>query len=228
MPVEVRELIKISSSINTSGNMGSNEGPDFKLESINKQTQHWVPKVPSGTDWENICCNYDTLTLLRGETFVQLGLQDPKVQKPRKTKELSNEVTAIHVLLRTKHYLSDPLSPKPLSSLDDSPLDPMLSTFSTQAREKRGRFFDVYMQHEIPRTCARMAVPFHEPPVFVTPQERKDYEAVTYRTIAELKVIIDEKIQTVSVQDVREVFQESYVIEVTKKKGVKNQITWTS
>ena len=72
MPVEVRELIEISSSIITSGNIGSNDGADFKLESINKYTQLWVPKVLSGTDWDNICCNYDTLTLLRGETCVQL------------------------------------------------------------------------------------------------------------------------------------------------------------
>jgi hypothetical protein len=64
LPAEILQHLNKSSSINTSGKLATNEGADFKWEQINKQTQHWIPKVPTGKDWEMICGNYDTLTVL--------------------------------------------------------------------------------------------------------------------------------------------------------------------
>ncbi len=42
-----------------SGMTYTREGPDFRLEEINKHIQQWLPKGPTGKDWENVWLNFD-------------------------------------------------------------------------------------------------------------------------------------------------------------------------
>ena len=152
-----------------------------------------------------------------------MGIQDPKIPRKRNEKDLSKEVAAFRAVVRQQRYLTNPSSNKPLTSLDGVPLDPNLVTFSSQAREKRAMYYDVYQKYEHIRTGTRTTVPFHEAPVFITPQEREEYQSLSNQTIAQLKEIIQNRLQSISVSDVKEVFTESYKTDVTKKKGVKKQ-----
>ena len=122
-------------------------------------------------------------------------------------------------MIREKHYLDQPLNEKSLMSLAGTELDPQLRSFSKDAREKRARYY-VYMSYEAERVRRRMAVPFKETPVFVTPDERKQYEADSKRTIEELKIMIHEHIAKISDSDVRESFEDSYG-ELDNATGVK-------
>ena len=85
MPDCLEEVVLKVKSVNTSGIQSSNEGADFKLEIINKQTQKWTPKVPSGRDWQTICGNYDALCDLRENTFTQIHVAGHSSQKRKET-----------------------------------------------------------------------------------------------------------------------------------------------
>ena len=43
--------------VNTSGQIETDEGPDFKLDAKNKITQNLLPPHPKGEDWERVYAN---------------------------------------------------------------------------------------------------------------------------------------------------------------------------
>ena len=223
MPDCLQEQVLRVNSVNTSGIPSTNEGSDFKMEMINRQTQKWTPKVPTGHDWEVICSNHDALSELRENTFAQIGTGQSTSEHSKKTeKKHDKEEDALRSLIRQKHYLDEPLTNKTLVSLAGIELDPQLVSFSKDARTKRALYFDAKMDCEKTRCCTRLAVPFKEPPIFVTPGERKQYEADSNRTINELKVMISDKMSNISDNDVREAFEESFN-DLMKTKFVKKR-----
>ena len=50
MPEKVRLLADTSMSLNTTGVACTGEAPDFRLEEVNKQTQHFMPQAPKESD----------------------------------------------------------------------------------------------------------------------------------------------------------------------------------
>ena len=123
MPDEIEHFIEGASSINTSGQSGTSEGPDFRLEVVSKQTQSWMPKVPSGEDWKIVCNNFDSLILLRDKMFYQMGLNDPKIGKTRKCRDYSKEIEGFRTVLRQRKYILEPESPRGVTSLSGRTLD---------------------------------------------------------------------------------------------------------
>ena len=92
MPPEMEGHATTVWSLNTPGKRGTNEAADFKLEEVNKQIQHWIPKVPSGSDWTVVCYNYNTLINLRETTFNQIGIKDPKNRSIHLCKDMRAEI----------------------------------------------------------------------------------------------------------------------------------------
>ena len=206
LPEELQSQVKYYWSLNTSGISGSNEGPDFKLEAINKTLQHWLPSSPSGHDWQQVSCQYDDLLHLRETVFDQIGTQDPKIRERGKPRDLSEEVKAFRQLIRSKDYLSNPKIDRHLISLDNEMLNQDLVNFSARSREKHALYFDAYMNHEEKRTVVRTTIPFKQDPVFVTMTETETHEALENKTIEMIKSEIEYMLSHLSDENIKEAF----------------------
>ncbi|CAH1784556.1 unnamed protein product, partial [Owenia fusiformis] len=79
MPPQVREIVHKAMCINTSGIPNSAEGADFKLETINKKGQFWMPQRPTLNDWDRMCANFDSLENIRSTVFKNCGQNDPQL-----------------------------------------------------------------------------------------------------------------------------------------------------
>ena len=206
MPADLRNEVLKCWSINTSSIAGTSQGPDFKLEEINRQTQAWLPKVPSGHDWNVVCNNFDTLSQLKDGTLTQLGVSDPK-QTAHKQKVLTKEVDAFRALLREHQYLSKPREERGIFSLAGQKLSDGLINFCEQARVKRSKFYDAFMETEPLRCSSRATIQFKEHPVFVTLEEEKEYQSLNKLTIPELKGVIKDKLNMVLESEAKYAFE---------------------
>ena len=109
MPREVRELARESLSLNLSGVFGTAEGPEFRLEEINKGVQQLMPPISQLKDWNNVCCSYKGLQELRHVVFEDKGTLDPKCKTAVRNRPTNVcEENALRVLLREKKYLMTP------------------------------------------------------------------------------------------------------------------------
>ena len=221
VPDEVGLLLRDSWSINTSGVPKTNEGPDFKLEAINKTIQHWLPSNPSGLDWQQACCQYDELLNLRKKMFEQIALHDPKIRRKEEQPRLDQEISEFRELIRTKGYLNDPCTSKYLVSLDGRQLNQELTNFSNRSREKRALYFDAYMEHEPRRSEVRTNIPFKEPPICVTMEEKADLEKIDRKTIQTLREEIEFMLASIADDSIKEAFSEILQEVKTKKGAVK-------
>ena len=61
--------------------------------------------------------------------------------------------------------------------------------FCEQARVKRSKFYDAFMEIKILRCSSRATIQFKEHPVFVTLEEEKEYQSLNKLTISEIKCI---------------------------------------
>ena len=218
MPDTLLELVRRTWSINTSGISGTNEGPDFKLETINKTIQNWLPAVPSGKDWMQCCAQHDDLLRLRQKLFHQLGSKDPKARGRHQERNLQHETLEFRAVLREHEYLSQPRSDRTLVSIDGRPLDPEVVRFSDLCREKRALYCRAYLGHEKRRSVIRTAIPFREPPVFICPEERTEYERVENKTIDQLKEDIPVLIACIAEVSLREAFSDARTLLHSMKK----------
>ena len=147
MPDTLLEPVKRTWSINTSGISETNEGPDFKLEVINKTIQNWLPAIPSGKDWMQCYAQHDDLRLWQ-KLFHQLGSKDPKAKGRHQERNMQHEILGFRAVLREHEYLSQPRSDRTPVSIDGRPLDPEVVKFSDLRREKRALYCPAYLGHE--------------------------------------------------------------------------------
>ena len=216
-----REHVLSSWSINTSGIMGTSEGADFKHEVINKTLQHWVPANPSGDDWNRASCNHDQLKTLREEVFAQACLKDPKNNATsRQAINLENELLAFRGLIRENQFLSNPTAPLPLKSITGVLLEQDAVNILSLCRSKRAKYCEIYRKYEPIRSNTRATVPFNEPPIFITEEERLDFQRIDKKRSKELKLEIPEKIAAVTIEKVRDALKEAWD-EVLKKQPLK-------
>ena len=218
MPPEIRNHVEQTWSINTSGVLNTNEGPDFKLEAINKALQHWLPANPGGQDWQQCCCQHDHLVKFRTNVFSQMGISDPKLKRRNQQRWLKDEVMEFRALLRKQKYLSNPRKERQLVSLSGAQLNQDAINLLRDCREKRARYYDAYMQHEKERSVIRTTVPFQESPVFITMEEKIEYERVENKTVKELKEEIPRIISHIQDDDLREAFLDAWTQEVLGRK----------
>ena len=204
MPQALRQQMRTTCSFNTSGIPFTGEGGDFKLEELNKAVQHWVPSVPT-----DACSNYSHLTKLREQTFGQMGVQDPKSKRSRTPSDITKQVMAFRAVLREREYLSDPESKVPHASLSGKLLDVELVDFCASATKKQQKFIHVFLENRENLT-KKQTIPFDEPPIFVTPDERAAYEHITNKTVAEIHTEIDRHIANIHEIEMQAEFVANY------------------
>ena len=223
MPVTVKKLVEKTMSLNTSGRPYTGEGGDFRLEEVNKVIQQWLPKVPSGKDWEMICSNHDDLVKFRSIVFEQVGISDPKASRGT-AQNITQEVKAFRTLLRDKKYLLKPEILGDHVSLDNSQLDPQLRDFCKLAREKRATFAKAFLEQEVTEGQLRSQasnVHFLDKPVFTTLQEGDEHRQVENKTIAEISRLVEELIDGIVEDEDKDLFQCAWLTEVVRKSGKK-------
>ena len=123
MPPAVRKLYEQSWSLNTSSRPYTGEGGDFRLEEVNRVIQQWLPKVPSGKDWQKVCANHDDLVRLREVVNRDMGVPDPADGKGS-VQDISEEIKAFRTLLRSSEYLMHPKRNDNHKSIDCLELHP--------------------------------------------------------------------------------------------------------
>ena len=99
MPKEILQFVHKTLSLNIPGKPYTEEGADFCLEKVNHVIQQWLPKVPSGNDWQMVCNNHDDLHHDDG----QMGILDPSSGRSS-IQDISQEVTSFRTLLRSRKY----------------------------------------------------------------------------------------------------------------------------
>ena len=70
-------------------------------------------------------------------------------------------------------------------------MDEDLVHFIEKAREKQVRYFERYIEHEGTRNIIWTSVPFKEQPIFITKEERAQYESINNKSIADIMEMID-------------------------------------
>ena len=210
-------LARRSWSLNTSEMSGTKEGPNVKLQAINKII-HWLPAVPSGIDWMQCCMQHDEPQVLRQKSFTQMGARDPKDRSRHHRRKLEDEIREFRRVLRENEYLSMPRR-RDLVALDWTALDPDLVNFSALCREKHASYCNAYLAHESRRSAVRTNIPFKQQPVLVTQAEWTEYDRVDNKTIDELTKEIPDMIAAIADESVRDAFSNTQLSEVLKRKG---------
>ncbi len=134
IPDQLKSFIADSLSLNTKGRPYTGQGPDFRCEEENKDIQNILPQKPTGNDWNVACGGRDEVLNIRKNMFETCGVQDPKMHSKSPQQNIEEEVKAFRILLREKEYLTDPLKPFPLKSLNGDELDADLIKFCSSSR----------------------------------------------------------------------------------------------
>ena len=216
MPAELKSFVKQTLSFNLSGQSLTGEGADFRLEEINKGLQNLVGGTPTSKKWKSACANFNEVQQLRKYTYIDLGVKDPKIQRAHSPQALDDQVLASRALIREKKYLSDPCKKCPHTSLLGAPLDTGLVDFGMHAEAKWERFCHIGVAHMIYSVTSGTAVPFNEPPLFVTPQERLDADAVRNKTIKDLSDMCTQKIMLIKDSEMQAAFQTDGLVHGSK------------
>ena len=189
-----------------SGITFTGEGADFRLEEINKGLQHWVGHNPSKKKWENACNNFNDMNNIRKNTYSQLGVNDPKNTGHHKHTSVSQQIIAFRSLLRKQEYFLHPRETRLHRSLSGELLDKNLVNFGELSKDKWSRFATLGMAHYCDTRTRGTAVPFNEPPVFVTSEERREAMLVANKTIKEILLMCEQKLTYVTDDDIKDSF----------------------
>ena len=186
------------------------------------QVQHWLPAVPTPDDWHSVCANYDRLIQFREETFAQQGVSDPKLHSNRSRQDITKEVMAFRVKLRTCDYLLHPHdSAESHKSLSGEDLDPELHKFCEHARDLRASYFEAFIQHEQTSRLMKASPPtFTEYPVFITQSDREHYTAIENLTVAKITSLVNENLIKINDEEMRDEMKRVWETEVSKKKKI--------
>lgn len=144
-----------------------------------------------------------------------MGIADPKGKSAKSVKNIQDEVIAFQTELWSAEYLLNPTSDRPHQSLDVKPLNPALKDFSVTSREKRAQYIDPYIYYGTVVSALKAHSPSSKTTlVYINISKRQHYESVENKTVAELKKIISQEIQ--SVFDVCEALEMTWAT-ITKK-----------
>ena len=105
-------------------------------------------------------------------------------------------------------------------------LDPELKDFGRNSKEKRAMFFDSCIRHEQISSLVKASPPnFDEYPVFVTSSDRDKYTAIENLTITKLTTLVEEKLESVTDEEMKEDLR-AWELEVTKAKKRVNKVAY--
>jgi hypothetical protein len=222
MPQEVLKLINATMSINLSGQKYTGEGPDFKLEAVNRVVQRSLPAVPSGKDWMTACVNYHQLKELKKNTLLEAGLRDEE-NRLKTYPKIEDQVDAFRVLIRQKEYLSTPSTEKTLTSLTGVELDPKLVNFARDATKNRKDFIDNFLVHVNTEegVAQTKSVPYLPTRICITKTERMQMSVIANKTIKEIDSTIETLLNQINDTEVQETFKAQYKKTIVGKKVLK-------
>jgi hypothetical protein len=223
MPPSLYKFVSQCLSIKTGPSPKSGEGPDFRLEEVNKQIQHILPNVPKPKDWDIACINHDKLVTLRDNVFSSAGVHDPKEKVQGSKNELSKEIEAFRILLRSSQYLLHPLNQCQHTSIHGNiEMDSELHLFCSQARTLRSKYVEEYIVYEGMRYAVKFAkFNCKMAPIFVTKKEREIYFAIENQSIDNIKEKIVAIIDQVEDNSMKIVFKAVFQDDILNMKGGK-------
>lgn len=221
MPDELASFVKQTVSFNISGEPLTGEGADFRLEEINKSLQHLVGGTPTPKKWETACENYNEIQSIRDAIYRQSGVPDPKTHSGHKQQDIEQQVVAFRTLLRERKYLLNPGEECDHVSLKGDKLDTDMVEFGTTSSEKWKRFSKQGIIHLVDPETEGSAIPFNEPPIFVTPRERQEEESVVKKTIKDIRDLCERKMAEINDDDMRNSFETEFQDGLVHRSGKK-------
>ena len=105
--------------------------------------------------------------------MADLKLEDPKSQTQRSPPAITDQFLTFRSRLRSLNFITEPAHQCKHTSLKGVVLDDELVNFCKLAREKRAKFFELFLMHG--SDPAHSTIPFNESLVFITLQERAEF-----------------------------------------------------
>ena len=177
IPQSLVPILTLCLSINVKGQPYTGEGVDFRVEENNQGIQPLVGRDAEFDDWVVACANYKMLNELRGKTFSDMGINDPKESNYQHTDDyLVPLEKKVRKRIRENNYFEEVHTEKKLHSLssDGKELSKDLHNFLGRSRELRSKYVMAYMEHEMEAALMNpCSVSFKEPPVSVTKEEEE-------------------------------------------------------
>ncbi|KAJ8300729.1 hypothetical protein KUTeg_022248 [Tegillarca granosa] len=203
-PDEIQEFFNLTNSLN--GNPDSGEGLDFKLEVVNKDIQAWIPRgVPKSEDWLRAVKNLAKLKELKHKYENEIGVTKSSI--PKKSKFW-------HGALNREKRISYLISLK--ESVNISLLKAILWIQNSDLATKRRDKF--YMKFVCALESGQKLPYVDTHPIYVTPEERAEYNKVENKTIEELRCDINASVSSILDSVMQECFNFRIVNELPKSK----------
>ena len=179
-PKEIGEYLKKTETFSKSGKDNRGQGADFIHEKVNREIKSFLPKagVPSKKTWVDIIRKVDQLKEMKSALLLNSDINNTTGKK--RPKKFHHEITMVRRILRQKGYLSkyndDSFA---LSSLTGESLDHSLCDFNFVIKESYDQYKEEYKNNG--------EFGSNKPtPVFMTLEERLEYEKIESRTIKEI------------------------------------------
>ena len=211
MPAELKDL-NMYKSVNTSGVRYTGEGLDFKGEVVNQKVQRLLPGIPKNKDWSNAIKNIDRLSKLKKNVNSHIGMVPELDIDHRPVTDISKQVRTFRTLLRKTEYLD--LKSKNLTSLCGKNLDIGLLDFPKKAQENKSLYYSYFIEH---KSAKKFPVPS---PVFVTKEEKEEYQKLSNQTNDYIRSVIQGKIEQICDDDMRLAFSRDLKNRKVKKELV--------
>ena len=137
-----------------------------------------------------------------------MGILDPKTHSRGTLQNIDKEIQAFRTEIRASAWLSNPEKQEPLKSLSGCPLDPGLQHLCKTAREQRSRYVENYLLYELDADKKKAHSPtFAVTPVFVTAEERKQFDSIEKKSAETICCLTFDNIKTITDDEVREALE---------------------
>ena len=217
MPPCVQTLVDESMSLNLSGKPYTGEGPDFRLEEINKRVQQFMPLIPTDDAWKRVCANYDSLLEIRENMFSDKGRPGSEDTSFKAHYNPTGEF-ALRTEFRKKEYLSNPCNQKMHVSLSGEELNPDLVSLLQQARTNRAIYIDEVLQHETKKDLEPGAVSSQIKPIYITLKEKETWDSV--QTKKETAKLVEQHICKIVNPQQKDAWLETWISSFKNKNGI--------
>ena len=188
MPAELRAFIDKATSINLTGTPFTGEGPDFRLEEVNRNVQGFLPLSPRSEDWERVCSNYNALRELRMLVFdMKDTSKTADIFRAKPITPAPQEEAAVRIMFRKKNYLTCPEQDARHTSISGEVLSPELVDFCKISAENHAVFVEDFILHANTILQEKpAAVKTQIKPICITQEESKECNKLENKTISEL------------------------------------------
>jgi hypothetical protein len=206
-PPEILTFLKNHVAISKSGHPSHGQGYDFLLEEENRSIKKWIHRGVATDDmWLGVIRNKDQFEAIY-EAMNDIFEFD-KRQSVSRNIDLTDAITEWRVCLREASIFSD----SDFLSLSGEPLDYAMLKFDEESERKRSyRVLAQLLKQEVPDDVSLRH------PVYVTAQEREKLNKIENLTISTLSNRIQELLQQIEDQDVREQYMGHFTKNVRKK-----------